>query len=169
MQRRSRRRHIETNHWNNRAGRTEGGGGTSDPVGSRNRGNSRPFRESQCPRQAGPPDVGSVRVKEPHLRLPAGNDFHSPNPTHRSRMILPHMLAQGTDTDERQYFSTIEASKILCSLGLPTAPSTLSKLRCIGGGPRFLKFGRKPVYTQKSLQDWVTSKLSAKVSSTSEL
>jgi hypothetical protein len=79
------------------------------------------------------------------------------------------MILVSNQPSEKMYFSTIEASKILCSLGLPTAPSTLTKLRCMGGGPRFQKFGRKPVYTWKALQDWVANKLSAEVASTSEL
>jgi hypothetical protein len=67
------------------------------------------------------------------------------------------------------YFTTVQASKFLSSRGLAIAHSTLAKLRCIGGGPHFVKFGRKVVYTQKALQDWVTNKLSAEVASTSEL
>jgi hypothetical protein len=69
---------------------------------------------------------------------------------------------------ERIYYSTRGASKFLCGLGLPIAPTTLATRRCIGGGPRFQKFGRKVVYTQKALEDWVAGKLSVEVASTSD-
>jgi|HubBroStandDraft_1064217.scaffolds.fasta_scaffold44001_1 hypothetical protein len=34
------------------------------------------------------------------------------------------------------------------------AVSTLAKMRCWGGGPEFLKLGRKVAYEQKPLDDW---------------
>jgi len=37
-------------------------------------------------------------------------------------------------------------------LGL--AVSTLAKMRCWGGGPEFLKFGRKVKYERKPPDDW---------------
>jgi hypothetical protein len=54
-------------------------------------------------------------------------------------------------------------------LGCPVTKATLAKLAVIGGGPLFSKFGRKPLYTEGDLRDWVDSKLSAPVRSTSEL
>lgn len=45
---------------------------------------------------------------------------------------------------------------------------TLAKLACIGGGPRFRKLGRFPVYTADDLQEWALSRLSGPVGSTSE-
>lgn len=45
---------------------------------------------------------------------------------------------------------------------------TLAKLACVGGGPRFRKLGRLPVYTPADLDAWVESRLSAPVASTSE-
>lgn len=46
---------------------------------------------------------------------------------------------------------------------------TLAKLACVGGGPKFRKLGRFPVYTIEDLEAWVHSKMSEPVSSTSEL
>jgi hypothetical protein len=46
---------------------------------------------------------------------------------------------------------------------------TLAKLACVGGGPKFRKFGRFPVYTIEDLETWVQSRMSASVSSTSEV
>jgi hypothetical protein len=41
-------------------------------------------------------------------------------------------------------------------LGL--ASSTLAKLRCRGGGPAFLKLGRRVVYDQHDLDDWLDAR-----------
>lgn len=46
---------------------------------------------------------------------------------------------------------------------------TLAKLACVGGGPKFRKFGRFPVYTIEDLETWVQSRMSVQVSSTSEV
>jgi hypothetical protein len=46
---------------------------------------------------------------------------------------------------------------------------TLAKLACVGGGPRFQKLGRYPVYIAEDLDAWVLSRMSPPVHSTSEL
>ncbi len=38
-----------------------------------------------------------------------------------------------------------EASEFLTAHGFKTAPTTLAKLACIGGGPVFESFGRRPL------------------------
>jgi predicted DNA-binding transcriptional regulator AlpA len=38
------------------------------------------------------------------------------------------------------------------------APSTLAKLRCVGGGPPFIKLGRKVVYRRADLADWLNAR-----------
>jgi hypothetical protein len=48
------------------------------------------------------------------------------------------------------------------------AAKTLSKLRCIGGGPEFHKAGRVVVYTREALDKWATGILSRPLRSTSE-
>jgi hypothetical protein len=67
------------------------------------------------------------------------------------------------------YLSRSEASHFLCDRGLSVAVGTLAKYACVGGGPRFVKFGRKPLYTKQSLEEWIAEKLSAEIASTSEL
>jgi hypothetical protein len=52
--------------------------------------------------------------------------------------------------------------------GLHRAPSTLAKLAVIGGGPIFRRAGRVPYYSTEDLDDWVASKLSAPMLSTSD-
>ncbi|WP_206675173.1 DNA-binding protein [Alteripontixanthobacter muriae] len=46
---------------------------------------------------------------------------------------------------------------------------TLAKLACVGGGPKFRRIGRIPLYTVVDLEDWISSRLSQSVASTSEL
>lgn len=53
--------------------------------------------------------------------------------------------------------------------GFPCSPKTLAKLRCIGGGPAFYKAGRIPLYADEDLDAWAASRLSRRVTSTSEL
>ena len=61
-----------------------------------------------------------------------------------------------------------EASAYLAEKGLKVAPNTLGKYRVIGGGPKFRKFGRVPVYAQEDLDRWIDEKLTAPQRSTSE-
>ena len=53
--------------------------------------------------------------------------------------------------------------------GYPLSPKTLAKLAVVGGGPKFRKASRFPLYEVAWLDEWVRSKLSLPVSSTSEL
>jgi hypothetical protein len=48
------------------------------------------------------------------------------------------------------------------------APATLAKLACLGGGPRFRKFNRIPLYDAVDLDAWVDERLTAPRRSTSE-
>ena len=61
------------------------------------------------------------------------------------------------------------AAAALTAAGYPTAAATLATLACRGGGPKFCKYGRYPVYCRRDLVIWAQSRLSAPVSSTSEL
>jgi hypothetical protein len=53
--------------------------------------------------------------------------------------------------------------------GYPCSPKTLAKYAVIGGGPRFRKAGRFPLYHPDDLDRWVSDKLSDLVTSTSAL
>lgn len=61
-----------------------------------------------------------------------------------------------------------EAAEFLAKLGYPIAASTLAKLASTGGGPKFRKFGQKPLYYEPDLLDWVAERLSGKKRSTSD-
>ena len=51
-----------------------------------------------------------------------------------------------------------EAAQFLTERGFKTAPSTLAKLACVGGGPNFISFGRRPLYAPDTLIDWAESR-----------
>jgi hypothetical protein len=63
-----------------------------------------------------------------------------------------------------------EASEhIKINYGFPCTTQTLAKLAVVGGGPAFRKIGRIPVYLPSDLDTWITSRMSSRVHSTSEL
>lgn len=63
-----------------------------------------------------------------------------------------------------------EASRYLEEkYGIRAKPATLAKYASVGGGPRFRRAGRFPVYDTEDLDAWAAGKLSRVVSSTSEL
>ena len=53
--------------------------------------------------------------------------------------------------------------------GIERAPATLAKLAVVGGGPRFRKAGRTPLYAPADLDAWASELLGQAVASTSEL
>jgi hypothetical protein len=63
---------------------------------------------------------------------------------------------------------TRQAAAFLKDLGYETAAATLNKLRCVGGGPQFELFGRRPLYRETALLNWVATRLSAPRRSTSD-
>ena len=52
---------------------------------------------------------------------------------------------------------------------LPCADRYLAKLAVTGGGPKFRKASRWPIYDIADLDAWAQSRISQKVASTSEL
>jgi hypothetical protein len=64
---------------------------------------------------------------------------------------------------------TAEASSYLIEThGLPVAPATLNKLRVVGGGPAFQRFGRAILYHCDALDAWALAKLGQPLQSTSD-
>lgn len=62
-----------------------------------------------------------------------------------------------------------EASEYLRLMhGIEIAPSTLAKLACIGGGPRFQIAARKPLYPPVELDAWANARLGPLRSSSAE-
>jgi excisionase family DNA binding protein len=53
---------------------------------------------------------------------------------------------------QNEYLSVIEAAKVV-GLGV----STLNKLRLTGGGPEYLKLGRRVLYPRDGIEAWLRS------------
>lgn len=70
---------------------------------------------------------------------------------------------------KKPFLVRTEAAEFLTNSGYPVAVRTLSKLACIGGGPKFRKFGNKrPLYSPDDLLAWARSRTSEPVATTSE-
>lgn len=65
------------------------------------------------------------------------------------------------------YMTPLQAAAYVRELGLPCEASTLAKLRVIGGGPRFHKFGQRVRYCRDELDTWIWNRLGNPLSSTS--
>jgi hypothetical protein len=63
-----------------------------------------------------------------------------------------------------------EASEYLVRThGVRRAPTTLAKLACIGGGPCFVRFNKKPLYSAADLDAWVAVRTSEPLLNTSQV
>jgi hypothetical protein len=62
----------------------------------------------------------------------------------------------------------LEAEAWLAERGQKIRKNTLSKLRCTGGGPRFVHYGRSVKYRADWLEEWVRERTSVPKRSTSE-
>jgi hypothetical protein len=61
-----------------------------------------------------------------------------------------------------------EAAQLLTARGYKTAPATLAKLACIGGGPAFESWGRRPLYRETELLAWAKARSTGPRRSTSD-
>ena len=61
-----------------------------------------------------------------------------------------------------------QAAQFLTDRGYRTAPATLAKLACVGGGPVFRSFGRKPLYQPADLLAWAHGRTTGVRRSTSD-
>ena len=71
------------------------------------------------------------------------------------------------EIDPEQRLDRREAAAFLTRLGYRTAVATLAKLATIGGGPKYERFGRRPVYRVADLKAWINDRTSAPTHSTS--
>jgi len=62
-----------------------------------------------------------------------------------------------------------QAAQFLTDRGYRTALATLAKLACLGGGPVFRSWGRKPLYLAADLLAWAEARTNAPRHSTSEV
>jgi hypothetical protein len=70
--------------------------------------------------------------------------------------------------DLEKRYTRKDAAALLTQWGYPTAKATLNTLATRGGGPRFSRWGRTPLYSESDLRDWVRQHLTPAVSSTAE-
>jgi len=61
-----------------------------------------------------------------------------------------------------------DAAQFLTDQGYKTAHATLAKLACIGGGPLFESFGRRPLYREADLLAWAQGRTTGPRRSTSD-
>jgi hypothetical protein len=55
---------------------------------------------------------------------------------------------------------TNQSAEVLTGNGFPIASATLRKLRCVGGGPPFEFWGRRPLYREADLLSWAEARCS---------
>lgn len=67
-----------------------------------------------------------------------------------------------------KHYNRAEAAALLKEWGYPIARTTLEALATRGGGPKYCKWGRRPLYTKDDLQEWVSTRLKPCGSSSSE-
>lgn len=63
--------------------------------------------------------------------------------------------------------TNLSAADAAAYIGL--APSTLAKLRCLGGSPQFLKLGRRVLYERSALDDWLQLRRASSTSDAARL
>ncbi len=71
--------------------------------------------------------------------------------------------------DKLEYLRREQAAAYLQKRVGAYTTDTLAKMAVVGGGPKFRRIGRIPLYTVADLEDWLSSRLSPPVASTSEL
>jgi hypothetical protein len=62
--------------------------------------------------------------------------------------------------DHERRLDRKQAAQFLTERGYRTAHATLAKLACVGGGPTFHSFGRKPLYREADLLAWAEGRTS---------
>ena len=67
----------------------------------------------------------------------------------------------------KEYLTRGQAAEYCIKQGLPVSPKTLAKYACVGGGPKFRKFGMtRVIYKIEDLDEWIERRLSKTFSST---
>jgi hypothetical protein len=70
---------------------------------------------------------------------------------------------------DREFFTVEEAVEYARRLGIPVAKGYCNKLRSVGGGAPFVRFGtHRVLYPRKSFEAWLRGRLTKPVRSTSE-
>ena len=78
------------------------------------------------------------------------------------------MIQISENSDQTEFLRPDQAAVFLTSAGFPTAKATLAKLRCVGKGPTFRRFGRHILYAPNDLHAWASQRISTPLSNTSQ-
>ena len=60
------------------------------------------------------------------------------------------------------------AAEYITETGLMASAKSLAKLRSVGGGPRFRRFGRRVVYERLAIDQWIEERLTRECANTSD-
>ena len=63
----------------------------------------------------------------------------------------------------RPWRNAKQASEYFAAKGIKIAAGTFNKLRVTGGGPKFRKFGRVPLYDEADLDSWAEDSLTQRI------
>ena len=70
----------------------------------------------------------------------------------------------------KEYLTRGQAAEYCIKQGLPVSQKTLAKYACVGGGPKFRKFGTmRVVYKITDLDEWIEQRLSDTFAATNML
>lgn len=70
----------------------------------------------------------------------------------------------------KEYLTRGQAAEYCIKQGLPVSQKTLAKYACVGGGPKFRKFGTmRVVYKITDLDEWIEQRLSDTLAATGVL
>ena len=69
---------------------------------------------------------------------------------------FPGVLASGSDMQSNEQRRVVTTADAAGYCGAST--STFEKLRVFGGGPTYMKLGRRVVYDLRDLDEWLTTK-----------
>lgn len=84
-------------------------------------------------------------------------------------LISPKVNSTNKVCFDQQRMSPLKAAGYLLEAhGITIARATLDKYRCVGGGPRFQRFGMRILYQSAELDDWAIERLGLVLSNTSD-
>jgi hypothetical protein len=118
---------------------------------------------------------GTTSARPGHWAKPAAKTTHitSNDATSRTRVHARGRAARSIQKEETNTMAEETAdddlldvpgaSAYALSLGFRIAPKSLNKLRSLGGGPSFRRFGRRVLYRRSTFHAWLISQLSGDI------
>ena len=87
----------------------------------------------------------------------------------RSAILSKRSYAMAIPDDPNALLTREDTAKALTAFGFPTTRATLATKASRGAGPKFRKFGPRPLYRWADAVEWARSRLGPVVSTTAEL